>query len=204
MDPEVFGTDVGLALANLCAKWTDEEPQAAEIWECAVRILEWLAELEDVAAVHIHGLDPTTLESLRSLIQKHVPSRTNAFDLARGVLAFSADVPDDIYTATSVIPNPSTLQTTTADIRAALSRTRAETSRETTPQPGLSQIELLALASLSPRAPTSPISPSAPLTLTKMYSQNEFRRLRQSPTARLNTSRPPSQHVDDWQTSDAV
>ncbi|CAE6436030.1 unnamed protein product [Rhizoctonia solani] len=175
MDPEVFGTDIALALVDLCAKWNDEEPQASEIWECAVRILEWLAELEDAATVRLYGLDSTTLESIRSLIEKYVPSRTHAFDLARDVLTFSADVPEDIHIATSVIPDPSTLQTTTADIRAALSRTRAETSRETTPQPGLSQIELLALASLSPRAPTSPISPSAPLTLTKMYSQNEFR-----------------------------
>ncbi|EUC67388.1 hypothetical protein RSOL_510450 [Rhizoctonia solani AG-3 Rhs1AP] len=204
MDPEVFGTDIALALVNLCAKWSDEEPQASEIWECAVRVLEWLAELEDVATVRLYGLDSTTLESIRLLIETYVPSRTSAFDLARSVLTFSPDVPEDIHTATSVIPDPSTLQTTTADIRAALSRTRAETSRETTPQPGLSHIELLALASLSPRAPTSPISPSAPLTLTKMYSHNEFRRLRQSPAARLNTSRPPSQHVDDWQSSDAV
>ncbi|CAE6454779.1 unnamed protein product [Rhizoctonia solani] len=175
MDPEVFGTDIALALVNLCAKWSDEEPQAPEIWECAVRVLEWLAELEDVATVRLHGLDSTTLESIRSLIETYVPSRTSAFDLARSVLTFAPDVPEDIHTATSVIPDPSTLQTTTADIRAALSRTRAETSRETTPQPGLSHIELLALASLSPRAPTSPISPSAPLTLTKMYSHNEFR-----------------------------
>ncbi|CAE6533773.1 unnamed protein product [Rhizoctonia solani] len=174
MDPEVFGTDIGLALANLCAKWSDEQ-QAAEIWECAVRILEWLAELDDVTTIRLRGLDSATLDSLRSLIQTYVPSRINAFDFARGALTFVADVPEDIHAATSVVPDSSILQTTTADIRAALSRTRAETSRETTPQPGLSQIELLALASLSPRAPTSPISPSAPLTLTKMYSQNEFR-----------------------------
>ncbi|KAH7343901.1 hypothetical protein B0J17DRAFT_644405 [Rhizoctonia solani] len=200
MDLEVFGTDIGLALANLCTKWVDEEQQAPEIWECAVRILEWLAELEDVATVRLHGLDQTTLETLRSQIEEHVPSsRLSAFDFARGLLTFSPDVPEDISTATSVITDTSILQTTTADIRAAMSHTRTETSRETTPQPGLSQIELLALASISPRAPTSPISPSAPLTLTKMYSHNEFRRLRQSPSARLNTSRPPSQHVDDWQ-----
>ncbi|CAE6423924.1 unnamed protein product [Rhizoctonia solani] len=175
MDPEVFGTDIGLALATLCAKRTDNEQQVTEIWESAVRVLEWLTELEDLASVRLHGLDNTTLESLRSLIEKHVPSRTSAFDLARSLLAFSADVPEDITTATSVIPDSSSLQTTTADIRAALSRTRAETSRETTPQPGLSHIELLALASLSPRAPTSPVSPTAPLSLTKLYTHNEFR-----------------------------
>ncbi|KAG8762805.1 hypothetical protein FRC11_007679 [Ceratobasidium sp. 423] len=175
MDPEVFGTDIGLALATLCAKWTDDEQQAAGIWESAVRILEWLTELEDLASVRLHGLDQTTLESLRSLIEKHVPSRTSAFDLAQSLLTSSPGVPEDIGTATSVIPDTSTLYTTTADIRAALSRTRAETSRETTPQPGLSHIELLALASLSPRAPTSPISPTAPLSLTKMYTHNEFR-----------------------------
>ncbi|KAJ1308542.1 hypothetical protein OPQ81_004243 [Rhizoctonia solani] len=199
MDPEVFGTDIALALVNLSAKWTENQEQATEIWEGAARILEWLAELEDVASVRLHGLDSATLESLRSLIEKHAPSRTNAFDFACNLLTFSTDVPEDISIATSVISD-STLQTTTADIRAAVSRTRAETSRETTPQPGLSQIELLTLASLSPRAPTSPVSPMAPLTLTKMYSQNEFR---QSPSARLNTSRPPSQHVDDWQPGDA-
>ncbi|ELU45924.1 hypothetical protein AG1IA_00046 [Rhizoctonia solani AG-1 IA] len=203
MDLEVFGTDIGLALANLCAQWTENEQQGAEIWEGVVRILEWLTELDDIASVRLHGLDPSTLEILRSLVEKYVPSRISAFDLAYGLVAFSTDIPEDIAVATSIIPNNSNLQTTTSDIRNALSRSRAETSRETTPQPGMSHIELLALASISPRAPTSPISPNAPLSLTKMYSQNEFRMLRQSPSARLNTSRPPSQHVDDWQPDDA-
>ncbi|GAB1524929.1 hypothetical protein RhiTH_008085 [Rhizoctonia solani] len=175
MDLEVFGTDIGLALANLCAQWTENEQQGAEIWEGVVRILEWLTELDDIASVRLHGLDPSTLEILRSLVEKYVPSRISAFDLAYGLVTFSADVPEDIAVATSLIPNNSNLQTTTSDIRNALSRSRAETSRETTPQPGMSHIELLALASISPRAPTSPISPNAPLSLTKMYSQNEFR-----------------------------
>ncbi|CAE6424694.1 unnamed protein product [Rhizoctonia solani] len=175
MDPEVFGTDIGLALANLCAKWTENEQQGTEICEGVVRILEWLTELEDIASVRLYGLDPTTLDSLRSLVEKHVPSRMSVFDLAHGLVTFSADVPEDIAVATSVMSSNSNLQTTTADVREALSRSRAETSRETTPQPGMSHIELLALASISPRAPTSPISPNAPLSLTKMYSHNEFR-----------------------------
>ncbi|CCO26558.1 hypothetical protein BN14_00585 [Rhizoctonia solani AG-1 IB] len=82
MDLEVFGADIGLALANLCAKWTETQDQATEIWEGVVRILEWLTELGDVASIRLHGIDSTTIESVRSLVEKHVPARIDAFDLA--------------------------------------------------------------------------------------------------------------------------
>lgn len=177
MDLEVFGTDIGLALAAVCAAWNDEVQPAVEIWDSVVRTFEWLveAESEGPSVIHLHGIDDGMLNNIKSHVEQHLaPERAKAFNLARAALVSSLDVPDDLATATSVVADPAQLLATITDVRAALDRTRVD-SRESTPQPGHSQFDLLALASLSPRAPTSPVSPSAPLSLTKMYSQNEFR-----------------------------
>ncbi|KAF8607689.1 hypothetical protein BDV93DRAFT_505080 [Ceratobasidium sp. AG-I] len=200
MDLDVFGTDIGLALEAICAAWKDDIQPAVDIWDAVVQILEWVAEYEDPSAVHLGGLSDTTLDEIRALVAQYLtPARTGAFDTARTSISTSQDVPEDLRSATSVISDTAQLMTTTMDVRAATGKTSK--ARYSTPprSPSQNQFDILALASLSPRAPTSPVTPSAPLSLTKMYSQNEFRLLRHSPSARLNTSRPPSQHVDDWQ-----
>lgn len=156
MDLDVFGVDIGLALGAVCA---DDQPPT-EIWDSITQILEWLVQFEDLASIQLYGLDTNALDTIR------MNTQTSALDL----LGSSPDVPEDLRFATT----PLQLTTTTADVRAALSRTRAD-SRESTPLPDHTQFDILALASLSPRAPTSPVTPSAPLSLTKMYSQNEFR-----------------------------
>ncbi|KAH7105311.1 hypothetical protein BKA62DRAFT_766688 [Auriculariales sp. MPI-PUGE-AT-0066] len=62
---------------------------------------------------------------------------------------------------------------------------------------------LLELATVSP--PTSLLrSPRVAFTgLTKTYLNNDFRQLRTLPSGRINTSRLPSQHVDDFENASA-
>ncbi|KZP00100.1 hypothetical protein CALVIDRAFT_322185 [Calocera viscosa TUFC12733] len=48
-------------------------------------------------------------------------------------------------------------------------------------------------------APPSARKTSPVASLAKNYSKNDFRELRTLPQARLNTSRPPSRHVDDFE-----
>ena len=54
--------------------------------------------------------------------------------------------------------------------------------------------DILGLVALSP--PTALLRSPAISGLTKMYTRNDFRELRQTPSARQNTSRLPSMHVD--------
>jgi hypothetical protein len=54
--------------------------------------------------------------------------------------------------------------------------------------------DLLSLVTISP--PTAVLRSPAATGLTKTYSNNDFRQLRQLPSARQNTSRLPSMHVD--------
>ncbi|KAI6146088.1 hypothetical protein BKA82DRAFT_4330346 [Pisolithus tinctorius] len=55
----------------------------------------------------------------------------------------------------------------------------------------------LGLVALSP--PTALLRSPAISGLTKMYTKNDFRELRQTPLARQNTSRLPSMHVDEFE-----
>ncbi|KAG8745567.1 hypothetical protein FRC10_007745 [Ceratobasidium sp. 414] len=175
MDLDLFGTDIGLALAAICTAWKEDAQSPVEIWEAVVHILEWITEYEDPASIHLHGLDQTTLDQIRTLILEHAPDHISALDVSLAIIASSEDVPDDLRSATAVVSDTVQFTSTSADLRAAMSRKQAFGSRESTPPPTRGPFDILALASLSPRAPTSPITPTAPLSLTKMYSQNEFR-----------------------------
>jgi hypothetical protein len=56
--------------------------------------------------------------------------------------------------------------------------------------------DVLGLVAISP--PTAVLRSPAVTGLTKTYTRNDFRELRQLPSARQNTSRLPSMHVDDF------
>lgn len=173
MDLDVFGTDIGLALAAICTAWKDDVQPAVDVWDTVVQIFEWVAEYDDPNAIHLSGLSDATLDEIRALAAQYLtPARATAFDSARISLSTSEDIPEDLRSATSVISDTTQLMSTTTDVRAATSKTRHSTPPRS---PSRNQFDILTLASLSPRAPTSPVTPSAPLSLTKMYSQNEFR-----------------------------
>lgn len=63
-----------------------------------------------------------------------------------------------------------------------------------TPKRKSSAQDILGLVALSP--PTALLRSPAIFGLTKTYTRNDFRELRQTPSARQNTSRLPSMHVD--------
>ncbi|KAG8946690.1 hypothetical protein FRC04_011468 [Tulasnella sp. 424] len=73
-----------------------------------------------------------------------------------------------------------------------------ECSRPVTPPQPSTPPTFLGMAALSPftvlRSPTTKVT-----SLTKTYSNNDFRNQRTSPN--MNTSRPPSMHVDDFQSA---
>lgn len=173
VDPDTFGADIGQALVAVCAAWKDDVQPAVDVWDAVVQIFEWVAEYDEPSSIHLSGLSDTTFDQIRALAAQYLSlARINALDTARKSLSFSQDVPEDLRSTTAVIADTAQLMTTTADVRAATSRVRDSTPPRS---PSRDRFDVLALVSLSPRAPTSPVTPSAPLSLTKMYSQNEFR-----------------------------
>ncbi|KAF6762011.1 hypothetical protein DFP72DRAFT_877750 [Ephemerocybe angulata] len=71
-------------------------------------------------------------------------------------------------------------------------------SRPSTPRAGNKTPDILGTI-ISP--PTALLRSPAATGLTKTYANDDFRQLRQVPSARLNTSRLPSMHVDDFETA---
>ncbi|QRV87547.1 type VI Secretion system protein VasG [Ceratobasidium sp. AG-Ba] len=175
MDLDVFGTDISLALIAICAAWNENIQSPIEVCEALVHILEWVTEYEDPTSIHLHGFGQQAVDRIRALTLEHAPDRVSALDVSLAIIASSEDVPDDLKAATEVHFDGTPFTSTLADLRSATSRKQPQGSRESTPPPTHGPFDILALASLSPRAPTSPVTPTAPLTLTKMYSQNEFR-----------------------------
>lgn len=86
---------------------------------------------------------------------------------------------------------PDTLELSVQDVEDLLQQRIATPS--TPPRKVLNQ-DVLSLVAISP--PTAVIRSPAITGLTKTYSNNDFRQLRQTPSARQNTSRLPSMHVD--------
>ncbi|KAJ3572264.1 hypothetical protein NP233_g3207 [Leucocoprinus birnbaumii] len=73
--------------------------------------------------------------------------------------------------------------------------------RPSTPKGGQKTPDILGTI-ISP--PTALLRSPAATGLTKTYVNNDFRSLRQVPSARLNTSRLPSTHVDDFESGGVV
>ncbi|TCD70012.1 hypothetical protein EIP91_005262 [Steccherinum ochraceum] len=106
---------------------------------------------------------------------------------------------DDITPTSKPIYLPDTIEITLHEVEQLLAPHDIP-SPSTPPRKALNQ-DVLSLVAISP--PTALIrSPSTTATgLTKTYTRNDFRQLRQTPSARQNTSRLPSMHVDDFESA---
>ncbi|KAG8936753.1 hypothetical protein FRC02_012035 [Tulasnella sp. 418] len=119
----------------------------------------------------------------------------------RSISSFKHDigwsVPRSDLTPVYPLQSSAPLITSIAMIQTALD---AKEETASTPPPPSTPPAILGLVSLSPftalRSPTTRVT-----TLTKTYANNDFRQLRTSP--HMNTSRPPSMHVDDFELSNS-
>ena len=105
-----------------------------------------------------------------------------------GSLHFTEDTP----VIADPLALPDTIELSVQDIEDLLQQRPNVPS--TPPRRALNQDVLSSLVAVSP--PTALIRSPAATGLTKTYSNNDFRQLRQTPSARQNTSRLPSMHVD--------
>jgi len=74
----------------------------------------------------------------------------------------------------------------------------SETTEPSTPKAGTKTPDILGIV-ISP--PTAILRSPAATGLTKTYAKNDFRQLRLTTSTRLNTSRLPSTHVDEFGSS---
>ncbi|KAI0089194.1 hypothetical protein BDY19DRAFT_889730 [Irpex rosettiformis] len=155
--------------------------------DALLKLLEWLEGVDDPAATIIQGITSATFMSLS---EKFKPQLSNERQSILAVLQTRFKFPAQEGVARSAIILPDNMKLSIQDLEYLL---REPTPAPSTPKRILNQ-DALSTVTISP--PTAVIRSPAATGLTKTYFNNDFRQLRQAPSARQNTSRLPSMHVD--------
>ncbi|KAI0796234.1 hypothetical protein BC629DRAFT_1581693 [Irpex lacteus] len=159
-----------------------------ELPEALLELLEWLEGSDDPSATTIEGITSATFTSLSEKFKLQLqPDRQSTLDILQARFKFPAQE----GVARSPIDLPNTLKLSVQDLE--------DLFREPTPAPFTPPKRVLnqdALSTVTISPPTAVIRSPAATGLTKTYLNNDFRQLRQAPSARQNTSRLPSMHVD--------
>ncbi|KAI0701183.1 hypothetical protein BC835DRAFT_1265236 [Cytidiella melzeri] len=151
-------------------------------------LLEWLDGTDDPAATTIQGISSATFTSLCDKFRPILPvARQSSLNSLQTRLKFPAQE----GVARSPIMLPEHLELSVQDLEDLL---RGPTPTPFTPPKRVLNQDALSTVTISP--PTAVIRSPAATGLTKTYSNNDFRQLRQTPSSRQNTSRLPSMHVD--------
>ncbi|KZV64689.1 hypothetical protein PENSPDRAFT_757048 [Peniophora sp. CONT] len=164
-------------------------------------LLEWLVKQSHAGLPQIatlHGISQDSAARLYDRLSAALPPKLQkAVDDVQARLVTpsleDADIPPSAY-----LPTPEGLRLSLHELDAAF---RAQIPVPTTPKrttPPQAQ-SMLSLITVSPS--TALLRSPAVTGLTKTYNANDFRVLRQTPSARQNTSRMPSKHVDDFEMS---
>lgn len=160
----------------------------ADLPDAVLGVLEWLESSDDPAATTIHGISAATFTSLCTKFREILVSdRRPYLDTLQTRLKFPAQEP----AARPTVVLPENAQLSLQDLEDLL---RPSTLLPSTPPRRLLNQDVLSTVAISP--PTAVIRSPAATGLTKTYLNNDFRQLRQAPSARQNTSRLPSMHVD--------
>ncbi|CCM00431.1 uncharacterized protein FIBRA_02463 [Fibroporia radiculosa] len=159
--------------------------------ELCVQLLEWLASSSNYAhSMTLQGLTRSSysafLDQLRAVLDPSWAERLGALE-SRIVIAEEAET--DLHS----VSIPDFVKLTMHDVEELLRSNMPPPS--TPPRKALNQ-DVLGLVAISPPAL---IRSPASTGLTKTYNKNDFRQLRQAPSARQNTSRLPSMHVDEFE-----
>ncbi|KAL6309840.1 hypothetical protein BKA93DRAFT_287049 [Sparassis latifolia] len=158
--------------------------------ETLVSLMEWLSAAAASGLpelTKLRGISSSTLSMFCDLLREAIPS-----DL-QDRLANAKDkisVAEEMTSVTPLIPLPESLQLSMHDLEDLL---RLDVPTPSTPPRNALNQDVLGLVTVSPIAL---IRSQASTGLTKTYVNNDFRQLRQMPSARQNTSRLPSMHVD--------
>jgi hypothetical protein len=151
-------------------------------------LLEWLETSDDPAATTIQGISSATFSSLCEKFAPLLPDdRQTVLELLQARFKFPAQ--EGVARSPLVLPDQ--VELSVQDLENLMHAPMPTPS--TPPKRALNQ-DALSAVTISP--PTAVIRSPAATGLTKTYANNDFRQLRQTPSARQNTSRLPSMHVD--------
>lgn len=178
-DPERLLGEVGHALAAIMDSSDNLDSES---------IFNTLLLLDSPSQSDLHGLTLEQWGKLCSRLETSLPlNLLHMLPIIKGFQPSPSPPP-----AISIIPSSITLP-----FDDLISLLQPHAPLPSTPPPkhkSLSQAGILGLVALSP--PTALLRSPATRGLTKTYTRNDFRELRQLPSARQNTSRLPSMHVD--------
>jgi hypothetical protein len=155
--------------------------------ECAEAILsalEWLPERDLVNVTEVET-DPF-VKLCTSMLSILSPGRTDDMEAVRSRLQASDDTATE---TTAQLPERVELS-----MRALEDLLQPPIIVPSTPKRKSPSQDVLGLVTLSP--PTALLRSPSTTGLTKQYLNNDFRQLRQQPSARQNSSRLPSVHID--------
>ena len=188
LDPYRVTSEIG----NLILKLAQHSVKADEVAaDSLISLLEWMVDTSTIIPrmCELQAVSSDRFISFREYLNVSIPPElTERLDAVSGKLVF---VSGDIK---PILSPPST---TLTDVVRLTLHDLAELLREHTPVPATPPTRALnqdVLGIVTVSSPTLLRSPAA-TGLTKTYSNNDFRQLRQS-SARANTSRLPSMHVD--------
>ncbi|KAF9464803.1 hypothetical protein BDZ94DRAFT_1255296 [Collybia nuda] len=150
-------------------------------------LLAWLPDQENPKFTSLCSITASQFSSLGDSLQKALPIEEHPA-LTELQSKFTIDEDESFITTNKELPT--TLEFSLQSITDLLHLDMS--SPPTTPK-GTKTPDILGLI-ISP--PTALLRSPAATGLTKTYVNNDFRQLRQAPSARQNTSRLPSMHVD--------
>ncbi|KAJ3516816.1 hypothetical protein NLJ89_g881 [Agrocybe chaxingu] len=160
--------------------------------ELLLQTLEWLSSQEDVKLKTLVGIAPEGLDYLCTTLSAILPpSRAEMVSSTRAKL--STDEDELLLPPITELPDPDAFALPLSALENLLAPKKLK--EPSTPTKGTKTPDILGVV-ISP--PTALLRSPAATGLTKTYANNDFRQLRQMPSTRLNTSRLPSTHVDEF------
>jgi hypothetical protein len=154
--------------------------------EAVTQLLDWVTR--QTRDSPIPTLSDTSFDVLQALASGVAGSSVNNLAALRGELLFSDD---ELMEAGPLVVDPEKFDMTLGQVKEALGERATKTPSTPIRKPG--SHPALGLVAISPPVTRSPLLSTS---LTKTYTKDEFRQLRNAPASRQNTSRPPSTHVD--------
>lgn len=191
IEPTRLCTEIGEALLVVSNHSAGLNPASADV---TVDIMDWLVQQSHAGLPELstlYGISHDTLSTLCDALGNAAitPERGDALEFLR--ISISGASEDSTPPPSTALPDKIELSLHRVDeaLRATIGPPTTPT-RTTPPQAQ----GMLGLVTVSP--PTALLRSPAVTGLTKTYNANDFRQLRQLPSARQNTSRMPSKHVD--------
>lgn len=189
----ILANQVGTEISRLLQRLKSASSiGSGDIPVALVDLLDWFTGTDNPTLMGF------TTESFAETIEALKPrldaDKQDVLDRVRSALRFTEELPE-LHDETSL---PNGIQLSVQEIEDLLA---PKLPAPSTPQHKALKQDVLSLVAISP--PTAVIRSSATTGLTKTYSNNDFRQLRQMPSARQNTSRLPSMHVDDFENASA-